>query len=187
MRHRALHLATWILTRLVAAEQREPLIGDLAEEYLLRANQVSASVALRWYVRQIWVSAPSLIWARLRPTARMVSVAFLAYVAVGIAELSVNRMISGPTVTYDPVALLIMFPTVVLIGYVAERYRRGAAIALGAMLLLVVTAMTAWSAESPPTWYRIAYFFVGPAAAVIGGVLRSLRSAPVARPPSGGP
>ncbi len=185
MRHRALHVANWVLTRLVSAEQREPLIGDLAEEYLRRANEAAPSAALRWYVRQIWVSAPSLLWPRLRPTAGRVGVALLAYVAVGIAELSVNRVVSGPVVTYDPVALLIMFPAVALIGYVAERYRRGAAFVLGAMMLLMVAAMTAWSAESPPTWYRIAYFFVGPAGAAIGGVLRSLRSARVAH--SGGP
>ena len=48
-------------------------------------------------------------------------------------------------------------------------------IALGAMMLLVVTAMTVWSTESPPTSYRVAFFVVGPAAAFIGSALNSLR------------
>jgi hypothetical protein len=42
-------------------------------------------------------------------------------------------------------------------------------------MLLAVTVMTASTTESTPTWYRIAYFFVGPAAAFIGSALRSLR------------
>jgi hypothetical protein len=41
------------------------------------------------------------------------------------------------------------------------------------MMLLAVTAMTVWGSESVPLWYRVAYFFVGPAAAFIGGALRS--------------
>jgi hypothetical protein len=46
---------------------------------------------------------------------------------------------------------------------------------LGVMMLLVVTAMTLWSTEAMPLWFRIAYFFVGPSAAFTGGALRSVR------------
>ena len=43
-------------------------------------------------------------------------------------------------------------------------------------MLFAVTAMTVWTTERTPAWYRIAYFFVGPAAALIGSALRSLRA-----------
>jgi hypothetical protein len=183
MRHRALHLATWILSRLIPEGEREPLVGDLTEEYALRANAASPSAALKWYLQQVCASVPPLLWTRLTRTAWIstLGVALLAYFAVGVVEFTVNWAISRSpetgTYTYNPLALVIMFPTVMLIGYSAERLRRRAAVVLGAMMLLVVTLMMCSSTEPMPGWFRIAYFFVGPAAAFIGSALRSRRAA----------
>jgi hypothetical protein len=178
MRPRAVHVATWVLSRLLSRREREPLMGDLAEEYALRANMASASAALRWYVKQICASAPPLLCARLAQAAWIATagVALLAYIAVGLVELIVNRAISNsPAVPYNPLGMVITFPMVVLIGYFAARFRRRAPIVLGAMMLLAFTVMTASTTESVPPWYRIAYFFAGPAATFIGSALRSLR------------
>lgn len=60
----------------------------------------------------------------------------------------VNRVISISPAVYNPLGLVITFPMVVLIGYFAARFRRRAAIVLGAMMLLAVVVMTAWSRES---------------------------------------
>ena len=97
MRHRAVHVATWILSRLVSKGEREPLLGDLAEEYALRANTASASAAFKWYLQQICASAPALLYAKLTRSAWIVTagVALLAYIAVGLVELIVNRAISS--------------------------------------------------------------------------------------------
>ena len=38
----ALHAATWIFSWLVPKDIREPLMGDLAEEYALRVKTVSS-------------------------------------------------------------------------------------------------------------------------------------------------
>jgi hypothetical protein len=176
----ALYVATWIVSRLVPKGDREPLIGDLAEEYALRVNAASSSAALKWYLRQICASIPPLLWARLTQAAWLATlgVALLAYFAVGVVQLIIHWAIpssSGPE--YQPLGLVIIFPMVVLIGYFAERLRRRAAIVLAAMMLLAITAMTVWTTESAPLWYRVAYFFVGPAAAFIGSALRSLRPA----------
>jgi hypothetical protein len=119
------------------------------------------------------------LWFRLtrRAWISTLGVALLAYVAVGIVEFAVNWALSGsPTagaVDSNAVDLIIMFPAVMLIAYFAARFRRGASGALATMMLLAVTAMTVWGSESVPLWYRVAYFFVGPAAAFIGGALRS--------------
>ena len=43
-------------------------------------------------------------------------------------------------------------------------------------MLLIVTMMMLSTTESMPLWYRIAYFFVGPAAAFLGSAIRSLRA-----------
>ena len=178
MRHRGVLVATWILARLVSRDEREPLIGDLAEEYALRADTASSSAAFRWYLQQICASAAPLLYARLAEAAWIATagVALLAYIAVGVVEVTVNRAISGSfAASYNALGMVVIFPMVVLIGYFAARFRRRAAVVLGAMMLLAVTVMTATTTESMPAWYRIAYFFVGPAAAVIGSALCSLR------------
>ncbi len=179
MCHRAQHAATWILSRFVSKRDREPLMGDLAEEYALRANTASVSAALKWYMRQICASAPTLLFVSLMQAAWIATlgVALLAYIVAGLVELIVNRAISSSSaVSYSPLGLVITFPMVVLIGYFAARFRRRAAIVLAAMMLVAVTLMTVWTTENTPPWYRIAYFFVGPVAAFIGSALRSLRA-----------
>jgi hypothetical protein len=184
MCRRILHVASWLLSRLAPESARESIIGDLTEEYALRANATSSSVALRWYLRQVCASVPPVLWSRLTKAAWIstFAVALLAYIAVGVVESVVNWAISNRTVTgtfaYKSIGLIITFPMVVLIGYLAARFRRRAAIVLGLMMLFVVTVMMLCVTENMPTWYRIAYFFGGPSAALIGSALRSLRPAP---------
>jgi len=175
MRHRALQLGIWILARLVPEGDRQSLVGDLVEEYALRANEATSPAALKWCLQQVCTSVPPLLWARLA-RARWIpvaGVALLAYIAVGIVELIVNWAISR-SAAYNPLGMLMTFPIVVLIGYCAARLRRGATIVLGAMMLLSVTVMTLTSPESLPLWYRIAYFVAGPLAVFIGTALRAL-------------
>jgi hypothetical protein len=181
MSQRALRGATWFISRLAPENERESLVGDLMEEHALRAQTMSSSDALWWYLKQVCASAPSLLRVRAARGAWIstLGVALLAYVAVGVAEFSVNwavsRAATSASFTYEPMALAIMFPVVMLIGHIASRFRRGSASVLGVMMLLVVTAMMLWSTEAMPLWFRIAYFFVGPAAAFIGGHFRSWR------------
>jgi hypothetical protein len=156
-------------------------MGDLAEEYGLRANGNSSSAAFKWYLRQVCGSVAPLLWARVSRAAwpGTAAVALLAYIAVGIVEFIINWAITRSSgtraVAYNPVVMFITFPMAALIGYVAAQLRRKAAIVLAAMMLLTVTVMTLSANESLPTWYRIAYFFVGPAAIFIDSGLHSLR------------
>jgi hypothetical protein len=182
MRDHARHVATWALSWLVPRRQRAALLGDLAEEYALRASTASASAACRWYLRQVCASAAPLLWIRLTRTAWIATlgVALCAYLAVGVVELIVNWAITSSSangaVGYGPLGLIVTFPMVVLIGYFAAGSRRRAPIVLGAIMLLNVTAMMLWSTEAMPGWYRIAYFLAGPAATLIGSTLHSLRA-----------
>ena len=178
--HPALHVTTRIFSWLVPKDVREPLMGDLAEEYSLRAKAASSSAALRWYLQQMCASVPPLLWTRLTRATWLstLGVAVLAYFAVGVMQVIIRWAIPSSFINgYNPAYLIVVFPVVVLIGYFAERFRRRAALVLGAMMLIAITAMTVWANESSPLWYRAAWFFVGPAAALIGGVLPSLRRA----------
>ena len=183
MPQRILQAATWVLSRLVPRSDREALVGDLAEEYTLRAHAASAAAARTWYLRQLCASAAPLLWVRLTRSTWITTlgVALFAYIAVGLVEFMVNWALAGSSATgtaaYRPLGMAINFPMVVLIGYFAAGLRRTAPRVLGALMLLSVSAMTLWGHESLPTWYTIAYFCVGPAAAFIGSALRSLRPA----------
>jgi uncharacterized membrane protein AbrB (regulator of aidB expression) len=179
MRHLILRIATWMLSRLAKAQDRESLVGDLTEEYIARANATAPSAAFKWQLRQICASASPLLWLRLTRTAWIstLGVALLAYIAVAVVEFTANwailRALPRGARTYTPLELLITVPAVVVIGYFAARFRRGAATVLGVMMLPVVTAMVLTTTEHMPLWYRIVYFVVGPAAAFMGGRLRS--------------
>ena len=175
MTHRhALLAATWFFSRLVPKVDREHLIGDLAEEYARRARTGSSSVAARWYLRQICASTVPVMRIRLGRAEWLATlgVALLGYLAVAAVQLMIYWALPtayGPT--YDPLGLVVLFPVIVLIGYFAERSRRRAAMVLAAMMLLAITALTVLTTENAPLWYRVAYFVVGPVAALVGSAL----------------
>jgi hypothetical protein len=178
MRHLILGIATWVLSRLAHAQDRESLVGDLTEEHVARANATSASAAFKWQLRQVCASISPLLWSRLTRATWIstLGVALVAYIGVGVVEFTANwailRALPG-TRTYTPLELIVTVPAVVLIGYFAARFSRGAAALLGVMMLLVVTAMLLLSTEHMPLWYRMVYFCVGPASAFMGGRLRA--------------
>jgi len=175
----ALLAATWFFSRLVPKVDREHLIGDLAEEYALRARTDSSSVAAKWYLRQICASTVPVMRIRLARAVWLTTlgVALRAYLVLGAAQLAIGWALPtsyGPT--YDPLGLVISFPVIVLIGYFAERSRRRAATVLAAMMLLAVTALTLFTTEDAPLWFRVAAFVVGPVAALVGSALSGVPS-----------
>ena len=177
MRHPAPRVATRIFSWLVPKELREPLIGDLEQEYSLRAQTVDPSAALKWYVKEICASFPPLLWMRITRSAWIstLGVAVVAYVAVFVVQLIIFRTIySSFGSVPKPLDLTVSFLVIACMGYVAERLRRRAAIVLGAIALLMTTTMTALTPQTSPLWFRIALCLVGPAAALVGSFLHSL-------------
>jgi hypothetical protein len=167
-------MATWVLARFVPEGEREPLVGDLEEEYALRVRTDSSSAPVVWYLRQICSSIPPVIGVRLSRATWLATlgVALIAYLAVGLGQLVILWAIPASAApTYHPLGVIIAFPLVAIIGYVAELSRRRAAIVLAAIMLFAITAVTLLIAESAPFWYRAAYFFVGPVGALVGGAL----------------
>ena len=61
--HPSLRMATWIFSQLAAREDSDAIVGDLLEEFAMRAATTSTSAAARWCMRQIITSAPRLLWA----------------------------------------------------------------------------------------------------------------------------
>jgi hypothetical protein len=171
MKNLGLKLATWILSRLVRSSDREALIGDLAEEYARRTRAGPPHAAFGWYLRQTCASFPPLLSARLTQAMWPMTfgVALVAYLMVGGAQLLIQWAVRNMTTgAHAPLVLAILFPVILLIGYLAERLRRSAAIVLGTMLLLAIAAMTVWNTGSSPLPYRLAYLLVGPTVAFVG-------------------
>lgn len=163
-----------MLARFVPEGEREPLVGDLEEEYALRVRTDSSSAPVVWYLRQICSSIPPVIGVRLSRAAWLATlgVALIAYFAVGLGQLFIFWAIAASSApTYNPLGVIVNFPLVAIIGYFAELSRRRAAIVLAAIMLFAITAVTMLIAESAPFWYHAAYFFVGPVGAVVGGAL----------------
>jgi hypothetical protein len=165
-------VATWIFSRLVPKVDRESLVGDLEEEYRLRARADSSSAPLGWYLREICCSIPPVVGIRLARAAWLATlcVALVAYFAVGLGQVLIYLAIPASVApTYNPLGVIVAFPMVAFIGYFAERSRRRAAIVLGAIMLISITLATLLITENAPLWYRAAYFFVGPLGALVGG------------------
>lgn len=179
MQHPALRAATRIFSWLVPKDLREPLLGDLAQEYSLRAQTVDSSAALKWCLKEICSSIPPLLWTRITRSAwaSTLGVAVAAYLAVFVVQLIIFRVIySSFGSVSKPLDVTVSFLVVAFMGYVAERFRRRAAIVLGAIVLLIATSMIVWTTPTPPLWYRIAMIVVGPVAAFVGSLLPSLTS-----------
>ena len=171
-------LATWLLAQAVPETNREALLGDLHEEYALRAGSASASTAARWYWGQACRSIPPLMWSSARNGRWLftLAVAIGAYVLIGLLEFAVTKGIAvllGPdrnVLTF--VSVIVGLSTMVLGGYLAAwTGGRGAPRTLAAMLLIAVVVLTMTTSGGQPSWYGVAFLVGGPSAALAGGAL----------------
>src|ERR1700760_1770285 len=98
MRYGFLRWALRIFSWLAPRSAREAMLGDLAEEFALRAAAASPAAAARWYRRELCASPPplTLLWTRVAraPWLATMGVALLAYVGVGVAEFLVHLALS---------------------------------------------------------------------------------------------
>lgn len=172
--HRSLRAATWILAQLAPQEDRDAIVGDLFEEFALRETTGSTSGAARWCLQQVVASAPRLLWAGFRrgAWASALLVALLGYLGVAVANAVVEWTAMNEPAAFRPFGMLPLFPVVVLIVYVAARYRRSAAVILGALITLTIATMPF---KGVPVWVRIVVLALGPIATILGCALQSLR------------
>lgn len=170
----SLRAATWIFSQLAPREDCEAMLGDLFEEFALRATTASESAATRWCLQQIITSAPALLWAGFRRgvwTSALIA-AVLGFAGVVAANFIVGWAIMKAPAPISSFGIAPFFLVVVLIVYVAARYRRSAAVILG---VLMTIAMAATLQRSGPMWRQITWLGLGPLATFIGCALQSLR------------
>ena len=188
---------------------RDGVLGDLAEEFELRADRDGEAVARRWYAAEALRAAPHLVgdWARgLRKPEflHLANVVFASFVfaetLLFFFELSLVTllnlvhvtpvMLTPSTVGPLAPALGLSFIAIgALMGgciaaWLDEKAPLVSAIALGAVwtcvLMLSAVIGSAWAGgSSVPAWYPLCAALVMLSGTTFGGVLY-LRSAPIA-------
>ena len=165
------------LACLLADDYCVALMGDLAEERVRRVHADGPYRAARWYRTEICRSLAAAARLRLADTVRSApwSIAIGAYMLVAVLDVTMRLLLSGvwPDAAQPTSVLRIVsqLPGIALISYIAARFDRRAPLLLGAMMLLAALSMTTLTAETMSTAFIVAYFTIGPGAAVLGALL----------------
>jgi hypothetical protein len=171
-------LPAWLLERLLPAPVLEHALGDLAEEYGLRAGAGSESGARQWYWTQIVRSFPILFRQSLRNAGvlQTLAVAVAFQFAAGVAEsLAIGGIgvLQLGDVARAVVSVIIGIGASGCAGYFAARMRRPAATVMGAMVLAIVVMLMLTRGDAAPLWYQLVFLIAGPIAPIAGGTIAS--------------
>jgi hypothetical protein len=167
--------ACWLLETVVPTPYREAILGDLIEEYTLRAESTSRFTASRWFWSQTCRSIPSIVWSSLRSRDCLISISIAVgvYIFMGTLKLAADWMISKwvapqPT-TYVVLAPVLFLTASAIGGCVAARIRRGATIFL-ALIVMITVAVSIYLKVCTipvPGWYEFGFLTLGPLAVII--------------------
>jgi hypothetical protein len=170
-------VATWLLERVLPERDQEAILGDLIEEYELRARSTTPPKVSRWYWGQVCRSIPRMVWGpvsrgRWLPT---LGVAMGAYIAAGALEFAVtveiSKLLTPDALVYTVISLVVGLTTMVIGGYFATWIRPGAGTVMAGIVMIVVAVLMMTITDSAPLWYGLAFLVVGPLAALAGGTL----------------
>jgi hypothetical protein len=168
-------LVCWLLESVVPVRYREAMLGDLMEEYTLRAESTSPGTADRWLWSQACRSVPSTIWTSLcsRNWLISMSIATGLYIVMGMLKLATDLMITkfvAPQQEAQIVLAPIVFLTTAAIGgCVAARIRRGVMIFLALIVMITVVVLMHLKVCTIPVpwWYPFGFLTLGPLAVLI--------------------
>jgi hypothetical protein len=175
-------------------EFRDPIIGDMAQEFADRTGRFGEQAARLWYYREVFRTAPYFVrnwWALVSGTElrQLLNVVGYAYILTVLAEFVVAMVIWFPMAAAgmhkDPIAGAITLSVLAVIspifaGFAAASLHRKAPIiasaAFGLAILTValgVIAMKSFLPQGPvPEWFRLAAATTGSLGAVYGGMIR---------------
>jgi hypothetical protein len=167
-------LALTLLRVLLPAPYREPVLGDLAEEYAIRAR---SGPALSWLAGQICRSVPALLGMAVRRDSWLgtIGIGLAAWVAASmlesIAVAAASQWLGGRGLLVAVLSTLLGILSMAGGGYIAARFRRGAAIVMAALVFVVVVALMLTASQTYPLWHQLTLLLIGPLAPLLGGAL----------------
>ena len=169
--------ATWLLECVLPERDRDAILGDLIEEYHLRAQSTTPRMVSRWYWGQACRSISRLALGsvgrgRWLPT---LGVAVGAYIAAGALEFAgtvvISKLLAPDASVFTVISLVVGLTTMVIGGYFATWIRPGAGTVMAGIVMIVVAVLMTTMSGSAPLWYGAAFLVVGPLAALAGGAL----------------
>jgi len=179
--------ACWIFESVIPAPHCEAMLGDLIEEYTLRAESVSPLAASRWFWSQACRSVPSMVWSSLRSRDWLISmsIAMGVYIVLGTlkfaADLTISKFIAPRPTTYVVLAPVVFLVATSIGGCVAARIRRGATIFLALIVMITVAVLIAVRVCTIPVpwWYQFGFLTLGPLSVLLTPAVFA-RSSPLA-------
>jgi len=169
-----------LLERVLPPEVAGALVGDLLEEYALRARSAHPISVKQWYWAQLIGSAAPLVCAAVARGRWLlpVAVGFAAYAVVDATKVAADAAVATlpevHRVTGTVLVLIASLVTILLTSYVAARFRPGA-MAVLAVLIAVGAARLLVTPGGMPLWYGSILLIAGPLAATAGGALSARR------------
>ncbi|HJU74513.1 MAG TPA: permease prefix domain 2-containing transporter [Gemmatimonadaceae bacterium] len=180
--------AAWLLGWLLTDANRDGVLGDLTEEFALRARRDSLPNASRWYWRQVVRSLPRFFWSGFRrgQWRAPLGAAVAAQVFITFGESLILIPLAR---TFDLtgsfrwlVEMPIGFAAMTLGGFVAAWMRRGADVALAVLSTIMIIVFMIVLGGASPRWYQITFLVLGPVAILTGGALLRRKQAAGKRP-----
>jgi hypothetical protein len=173
--------ACWFLDSVIPVPYREALLGDLIEEYTLRAESASPLTASRWFWSQACRSVASVVWSSLRSGDWLISmsIAMGVYIAMGmlkfVADVTISKLLAPEQATYVVLAPVVFLTTTAIGGWVASRIRRSATIFLALIVMITVAVLIDMRvcAIPVPWWYQFGFLTLGPLAVLMAPVIVS--------------
>jgi hypothetical protein len=162
--------ACWLLESVIPVPFREAMLGDLIEEYTLRAESASPLAASRWFWSQAFRSVPSMVWSSLRSRDWLISmsIAVGVYIVMGTlklaADLAISKFVAPRPVTEVVLAPVVFLAATSISGCIAARIRPGATIFLALMAMITVAVSIALRVCTIPVpwWYQFGFLTLGP-------------------------
>ena len=167
--------ACWLVQSVLPARYSEAMLGDLIEEYTLRAESTSPLSASRWFWSQACRSVPSMLWSSLRSRDWLISmsVAVGVYIIMGMlkfaADWTISKLVAPGQTTYVVLAPVVFLTTSAIGGCVAARIRRGATMLLALIVLITVAVLMELRVCTIPVpwWYQFGFLTLGPLAVIM--------------------
>jgi hypothetical protein len=167
--------ACWLVESVLPGRYPEAMLGDLIEEYTLRAKSTSPLTASRWFWSQACRSFPSMVWSSLRSRDWLISmsVAMGVYIIMGMlkfaADWTISKLVAPDQTTYVVLAPVVFLTTSAIGGCVAANIRRGATIFLALIVVITVAVLMELKVCTIPVpwWYQFGFLILGPLAVII--------------------
>jgi hypothetical protein len=149
---------------------RGALLGDLIEEYNLRAEATSASAATRWFWGQACRSIPFIIGSSLRngdwliSASAAVGVYVIMEMLISAADFMIAKLVAPEPTAYVVLAPIVFLAFTSIGGYAAARIRFGTAVFLALFVMITVAVLIVVKAcpIPMPWWYKFGFLTLGP-------------------------